>query len=124
MATYKGYNTIDNNFKSVVTTDTDLIKRDILNHFSIRKGEKLMNGDFGSSLPELVMEPMTPELTDLILEEVNTVFRNEVRVNVNQLIVDEYEHGIRVQAELTYVNTNQTETLLINFNRRDGTVTV
>lgn len=124
MATYKGYNTIDNNFKSVVTTDTDLIKRDILNHFSIRKGEKLMNGEFGSSLPELVMEPMTPELTDLILEEVNTVFRNEVRVNVNQLIVDEYEHGIRVQAELTYVNTNQTETLLINFNRRDGTVTV
>jgi len=41
IATYKGFSTINNDFGSPKLTDTDLIKRDLLNHFAIRKGEKL-----------------------------------------------------------------------------------
>ena len=42
VATYRGFNTVNNNFGSSKLTETDLIKRDLLNHFAIRKGEKLM----------------------------------------------------------------------------------
>ena len=48
MATrYKGFSTIDQT-KKFRLTDIDLVKRDLLNHFSIRKGEKLMTPNFGS----------------------------------------------------------------------------
>ena len=57
IATYKGFSTVNNNFGSSKLTDTDLIKRDLLNHFAIRKGEKLMNGEFGTSLRDLIMDP-------------------------------------------------------------------
>lgn len=122
MATYIGYNTVDNDFRSVTTTDTELIKRDLINHFSIRRGEKLMNGNFGSNLIDLVMEPMTDSLQELILDEVNQVFDSDPRIRVTQLLVDEYENGIQLQVSLIYVNSDQSENMVINFNRQDGTI--
>ena len=38
VAVYKGISTINNTFGSIKLTDTDLIKRDILNHFAMSKG--------------------------------------------------------------------------------------
>ena len=32
VATYKGISTVNNNFGSIKLTDTELIKRDLLNH--------------------------------------------------------------------------------------------
>ena len=57
VATYKGISTVNNNFGSIKLTDTDLIKRDLLNHFALRKGEKLMNANFGTSIRDLIMDP-------------------------------------------------------------------
>jgi len=48
MATrYRGFSTI-NQIKKFRLTDVELVKRDLINHFSIKKGQKLMNPDFGS----------------------------------------------------------------------------
>jgi phage baseplate assembly protein W len=81
IATYKGFSTISNNFGSSKLTDTDLIKRDLLNHFAIRKGEKLiMRGNFGTSLRDLIMDPLTEETKQLVIEEVNAVINNDPRV--------------------------------------------
>jgi hypothetical protein len=38
MLTYRGFNTIGQT-KKFRLTDLDLVKRDLLNHFQIRKGE-------------------------------------------------------------------------------------
>ena len=46
VSVYRGYSTIGNTFKGVRVNDQELIKRDLLNHFAIRKGEKLMNYRF------------------------------------------------------------------------------
>ena len=56
VATYKGISTVNNNFGSIKLTDTDPIKRDLLTHFA-RKGEKLMNANFGTSIRDLIMDP-------------------------------------------------------------------
>jgi len=120
IATYKGFSTINNNFGSSKLTDTDLIKRDLLNHFAIRKGEKLMRGNFGTSLRDLIMDPLTEETKQLIIEEVNAVINNDPRVRPEEVTLDEYENGLQVQIVLRYVIDNQVENLLVRFDRPDN----
>ena len=46
---YKGFSTY-NRSKRFTVTDLDLIKQDIFNHFNIKKGEKLMQPAFGTTI--------------------------------------------------------------------------
>jgi len=120
IATYKGFSTINNDFGSSKLNDTDLIKRDLLNHFAIRKGEKLMDGNFGTSLRDLIMDPLTEETKQLIVEEVNTVIQTDPRVRPEEVTLDEYENGLQVQIVLRYVIDNQVENLQVRFDRPDN----
>jgi phage baseplate assembly protein W len=119
IATYKGFSTINNNFGSSKLTDTDLIKRDLLNHFAIRKGEKLMNGDFGTSIRDLIMDPLTDDTKALLIQEVNAVIENDPRVRSEGITLDEYENGLQVEMILRYVTDNQVENLIVRFDRPD-----
>jgi phage baseplate assembly protein W len=114
---YKGISTVNNNFGSIKLTDTDLIKRDLLNHFAIRKGEKLMNAEFGTSLRDLIMDPLTEETKALIVQEVDAVIKNDPRVRSEGVTIDEYEGGLRIEMIVRYVISNQVENLLIKFDR-------
>jgi len=117
IATYKGFSTVGNDFSSSKLTDTDLIKRDILNHFAIAKGEKLMNGEFGTSVRDLIMEPLTEETKQIIINEVNAVITSDPRVRPEAVTLDEYESGLQVEIVLRYSIDNQVENLLVRFDR-------
>jgi len=117
VAVYKGISTVNNNFGSIKLTDTDLIKRDLLNHFAIRKGEKLMNAEFGTSLRDLIMDPLTEETKALIVQEVDAVIKNDPRVRSEGVTIDEYEGGLQIEMILRYVTDNQVENLMVKFDR-------
>jgi phage baseplate assembly protein W len=117
VAVYKGISTVNNNFRSIKLTDTDLIKRDLLNHFAIRKGEKLMNAEFGTSLRDLIMDPLTEETKALIVQEVDDVIKNDPRVRSEGVTIDEYEGGLRIEMVVRYVINNQVENLMVKFDR-------
>jgi phage baseplate assembly protein W len=120
IATYKGFSTVNNNFDSSKLTDTDLIKRDLLNHFAIRKGEKLMNGEFGTSLRDLIMDPLTDETKAIVIQEVNAVIENDPRVRSEGITLDEYENGLQIEMSVRYVINNQVENLVVRFDRPDN----
>ena len=120
IATYKGFSTVNNNFDSSKLTDTDLIKRDLLNHFAIRKGEKLMNGEFGTSLRDLIMDPLTDETKAIVIQEVNAVIENDPRVRSEGITLDEYENGLQIEMAVRYVIDNQVENLVVRFDRPDN----
>jgi len=124
MAIYKGYSTLRSQFKSVKLNDSDLIKRDLLNHFGIRKGEKLGNPSFGSSIHDIIMEPLTEPTKNVLLEEIQEIIESDPRVSLQELIVDELPqgNGIGAQVSLLYVDSNQTETMLVRFLNQDGVV--
>jgi phage baseplate assembly protein W len=122
MVLYKGFSTLGGEFTSTKLTDRDLIKRDLLNHFAIRKGEKVGNPGFGSGVLDLVFEPLTEEVKSLLLEEIQAVINNDPRVALQELLVDEFENGIQAQVSLLYVLDDQVETMIINFDRQDGTI--
>ena len=117
VAVYKGISTVKNNFGSIKLTDTDLIKRDLLNHFAIRKGEKLMNAEFGTSLRDLIMDPLTEETKALIVQEVDDVIKNDPRVRSEGITIDEYEGGLRIEMAVRYVISNEVENLMVKFDR-------
>tara|TARA_B100001057_G_scaffold25834_1_gene23727 strand:- start:14851 stop:15222 length:372 start_codon:yes stop_codon:yes gene_type:complete len=120
VAVYKGISTVNNNFGSIKLTDTDLIKRDLLNHFAIRKGEKLMDGNFGTSIRDLVMDPLTEETKAAVVQEVNQVISSDPRVVIEGVTIDEYESGIQVEMSLRYSINNEVENLIIKFDRTDA----
>ena len=117
VATYKGISTVNNDFGSIKLTDTDLIKRDLLNHFALRKGEKLMNANFGTSIRDLIMDPLTEETKAAVVSEVNDVINAAPRVRAESVTIDEYESGIRIEMVLRYVLSNQVENLAVQFDR-------
>tara|TARA_R110002126_G_scaffold105176_1_gene239363 strand:- start:171 stop:560 length:390 start_codon:yes stop_codon:yes gene_type:complete len=122
MAMYTGYSSIGTEFSSIRLEDNDLIKRDLLNHFAIRKGEKVMNPNFGSSINDLIMEPITESTKNALLEEIQAIIDADPRVSLQELSVDEIGNGLQAQITLFYVNTNQSESMLITFLNQDGQV--
>ena len=66
---YKGFSTI-NRSKKFRATDVDLVKQDLMNHFSVRKGEKLMQPGFGTIIWDLLFEPLTEETKNIIKNKI------------------------------------------------------
>lgn len=117
MATYFGFSTY-NRVRKFKLTDFDLVRQDLFNHFSIRKGQKLMNPKFGTIIWDLLFEPMTEEVRGLIIEDIKSVVDYDPRVETDNVTVTEYEHGIQIELELRYVLTSQVENMVMQFDRQ------
>jgi len=113
--TYKGFSTQAGN-KNFRLTDFDLIKQDILNHFNIRKGEKLMRPNFGTIIWNVLHEPFTEDLKSVITQDVKAIASYDPRVSFDNIIITEYDQGLQIELQLRYVLTNQTNVMLMNFN--------
>ena len=118
---YKGFSTIDQT-KKFRLTDFELVKQDLLNHFSIRKGEKLMNPDFGTVIWDLLFEPFTEDVKKLIVEDVEQIINYDPRISINGVTIDSTDMGIRIEAEIVILPFDITDTLRLNFDR-DNTIT-
>lgn len=118
MALYRGYSTKSGNNK-VSLTDADLIKQDLINHFNIRRGEKLMNPNFGTIIWDSLFEPFTEQLKDQIIEDVGRIAAYDPRLKVESVLVDQFDNGLILELRLLYSNTNEIENLRLTFDRRN-----
>ena len=118
---YKGFssNEIKNNFKLY---DMELVKRDLLNHFYIRKGEKLENPNFGTIIWDMLFENFTPEVKKLITDDVEQIINYDPRIQVNTLTIDSTDMGIRIEAEITYLPFNVSERMTFDFDKKNNIV--
>lgn len=118
---YKGFSTVDQ-YKKFRLTDLDLIKRDLLNHFAIRKGEKLMNSNFGSIIWNILFEPLTADVKSLVVEDIKRVITSDPRIRVDNILVDQLDIGLQIQIELTVLPDNYSNVISLQFNRDLNTV--
>lgn len=116
MATYFGFSTIGKQ-KKFVLNDFDLAKQDLVNYLNIKKGEKLMNPDFGTIIWGLLFEPLSSEVKTAIINDITTIISYDPRIAANKIVISEFDHGIQVLLELTYIPTDQTETLKLTFDK-------
>ena len=118
---YRGFSTIDKTKKFRVT-DQELVKRDLLNHFSIRKGEKLMNPNFGSIIWNVMFEPLTADVKALVVDDIQRIVGYDPRIRVDNVLVDQLDLGLQVQIELTVLPDNYSDVINLQFNRELNTV--
>ena len=122
MATmYRGFSTVGRN-KKFRLTDFELVKQDIINHFHIRKGEKLMNPNFGTIIWNVLHEPMTEDLKRVIITDVQNVAKYDPRVSFENVLVTEYDRGIQIELELRYLQTNQINNLNLLFDSKNNSL--
>ena len=113
---YRGLSSVNPSNSSKVLYDIELIKQDIINHFHIRQGEKLENPTFGTIVWEAIYEPLTEKLKQLIAENVTEIVNSDPRVNVDSILIDQYESGIIIDCTLTYLPYNISEQMRLTFD--------
>jgi len=116
MAFFKGFSTIglQNRWK---LEDTALIKRDILNHFQTRRGERLNNPGFGSIIWEMIFEGMSDESRDAISADAVRIIDAEPRVSLKDITITRFQYGFQIEMDLYFVNSNVAEPMYIQFNQ-------
>jgi phage baseplate assembly protein W len=119
--TYRGFSSkaTKDNFK---LNDIDLVKQDIINHFYIRRGEKLQNPEFGTVIWDLLFEQFTPDVKELISKDVERIINFDPRIRVNSVSVDSTAQGIRIEVEITYIPFNITERMGFEFDKRNSVI--
>jgi phage baseplate assembly protein W len=118
---YKGFSSsqFNRNFKLY---DIELVKQDILNHFYIRKGEKLNNPNFGTIIWDLIFEPFTNDVQKLIVEDVEEIINYDPRIEVESIFVDSTDVGIRIEAVVNYLQFDVSEKMQFDFDRENSIV--
>lgn len=96
--------------------DFDLIKQDLINRLSVRKGERVENPEFGTIIYDCIFEPLTNALKQAVADDITQNLNADPRISTSDIIVSETQNGISVQATITYVPYNITEKLTLSFD--------
>jgi phage baseplate assembly protein W len=118
---YRGFSSTETK-KNFKLYDYELVKQDIINHFKIRKGEKLENPKFGTIIWDMLFEQFTNDVREAIAKDVQEIINFDKRVQVNSITVDTTEQGMRIEAELVYLPLNIVDTLVLDFDNRNNII--
>ena len=113
--TFKGFSSRAEmrNFKLY---DFECAKQDMINRLSVRKGERVENPEFGTMIYDAIFEPLTDILKDAIVDDITSNLNADPRIAAQEIILTEEQHGISIQASVTYVPLNITEKLRFSFD--------
>ncbi len=113
--TFKGFSSKAErqNFK---VYDFECAKQDLINRLSVRKGERVENPEFGTIIYDCLFEPFTDDLKEQIINDVTDNLNADARINTEEILVTEKDHGIAIQATIKYLPLNITEKLQFSFD--------
>jgi len=117
MALYKGYSSFEfERIKQFELTDVELVKMDLLNHIFTRRGTRVMMPTFGTVIPDLVFEPLDEQTTEILEDELRTVFDFDPRVETVSLDLDVQEdlYTVTVSVQLFYVELDIVDNFELN----------
>jgi len=112
---FKGFSTINKVRAPYNLFDRDLIKRDLLNEFYTKKGERVMRPSFGSIIWDLLMDPDDELVESDIRDDIERIVAKEPRVNLQEVIIFQADHTVRAEVRLTYNPGNDEDILYLEF---------
>jgi phage baseplate assembly protein W len=119
MATFIGFSTIGKKTGTRVLEDKELAKRDLLNHFYTRRGERLGEPEFGSILPELVFEQLDQITVDAADDDVRTIIGLDPRWNLEDYRIETDEHDLVITVQLTYNPDLTADELVLRYRNEE-----
>ena len=116
---YKGFSTIGKVRAPFTLIDGDLIKIDLLNELKARKGERVMRPNFGTTVYDILMNPLDEFVIEEIRDEVRRVIEKDPRVEIDEIFTQTQDHLIRVQVQLKFLPTLDEDRLFLEYARTD-----
>ena len=93
----------------------DCVNQDLLNEINTRKGELVMDAEFGCIVWDLLFELKTPELINTIKTDLTRIFNNEPRVQLQQLVIQDIQNVYVGFATLYYNQFATSQQLNLTF---------
>jgi phage baseplate assembly protein W len=118
LPTYRGFSTANYlESKTFLTTNQELVKRDLLNHIYTIPGERVHLPKFGTRIPLVAFEPLDQKTLAIIKEDLTKVFEYDPRVRLIDMAINALpdNSAIAVLVDLVYVELNISETLHLEF---------
>jgi hypothetical protein len=81
-----------------------------------------MNPTFGTVIWDVLMEPMTDEIYDLLSQDITSICNSDPRVVPTQINLNELDGGYLIEATIQLVGTDQSTSLKLFFNQEVGLV--
>ena len=119
---YKGFSTANDLSLTNKIYDFDLIQQDILNMFQTKKGERVMNPEFGTVIWNLIYEPFTSDVKQLISEDVTRILNYDPRVTPTQINITDVDYGLVIEATLFYSQQDVSRDMRLAFDKELGLV--
>jgi|TARA_B110000444_G_scaffold135230_1_gene127030 phage baseplate assembly protein W len=107
--------------KKFKLTDEQLVIQDLVNALNIRKGEKVGQPSYGTTLWDFVFEPNTADVQVEIQNEVRRVASLDPRININTIRAFPKENGILIEVQLSINPFNNAGDLALFFNSQTNT---
>lgn len=114
---FKGYSTIGTSFTKPVLIDFELAKRDLLNQFGTKLGERIMLPQHGTIIWELLFDPLDDNTRELIRDDVVRIISEDPRWEFVEVQTIENEHSVTVDVTLIYRPENETINLPLEFDK-------
>jgi phage baseplate assembly protein W len=119
---YKGFSTANDSSMTSKIYDFQLIEQDIMNMFQTKKGERVMNPEFGTVIWNLIYEPFTLDIKQIISEDVTRILNYDPRVTPVKIDITEAEYGLIIEATLYYKQEDVTQQMRLGFDKELGIV--
>ena len=83
-------------------------------------GERLEQPEFGTVIWDLIFEPLTEDIKEIIVKNVETIINYDPRIVAQSVTVTAYETGIQIECDLVYLPYNIQESLRLRFDEANG----
>lgn len=117
MAKFTGFSTKNKKAINHVLTGNDLVVEDLMNHIMTRKGERVMLPTYGSIIHDMMFEPLTPEVTELIEEDLTSIVNEDPRCNLVSISVGDSGHTVNASLRISILPSNVEVDLNIDLER-------
>ena len=114
---YKGFSTQGKIRPPYTVTNGEAVKIDLLNELYTRRGERVMRPKFGTTIYDIIMNPLDSYVEQEVKDEVVRLCNKDPRINVQEIFTTVLDHTIRVQVQLTLKPFLDEETLLVEYTQ-------
>lgn len=116
MALFKGMSTVERSGPPYTVVNEELVKRDLLNELYTKKGERVMRPNFGSIIWDLLMDPNTPDLQEIVKEDIERIVDRDPRVEAKDIRVFVGDNSIRAEVEIFYNYIESADILYLEYS--------
>lgn len=103
-----------------VLYDVELVKQDLLNHFNTRKGERVMDSEYGFIGWDLIFELDNDGVKQELEEDARRIVEMEPRVSLIDIVVESITKGYKISIFMKFVHLDSVDVLILVFDERSS----